>query len=410
MSEESKKEEFKYTFIGPGSLIGKEEDEKKEMTEFKSVSFSKEEIPINEQVIASSPPLEEKTEIKEGKLTLQTPPERIEELKLEEEKKESFQPPNLSEITFKREERFTRPRKELLEEAAANLPEEKSRKIDFSRYLLYLIPALVFFVLIFLIIYFKPYQEIVKLFQTKKEPTPPPPEEPIILPKAEEKQSETSTEEKRVETISLPIEKQKTENQILNQPLTPSQPTSQIKLFPFLPQYQIKLTNPTEGEIQKALEEFNSRYQLPNNFLVLNLNYQNQKLPIDLLLNYFFKDKNFQEKIKPNLSTNYEILVYQSLSRKYLVLVFEINNFQEIEKLNLAWEKTFSLEKIKNFYFDFKPTKVLSKNFISESYDKIKYRVIFLDNNNVFAWFIFKNYLVYLTSEKTIPQLNNLLR
>lgn len=202
MSEENKKEEFKYTFIGPGSLIGKEE-EKKELTEFKTLSFSKEEIPTSEQVIPpSTVRLEEKKEVKEGKLTLRTPSEKIEELKLEEEKKESFQPPNLSEITFKREERFTRPRKELLEEAV-NLPEVKSQRVNFFKYLPYLISVPIFFILIFLIIYFKPYQEIVKLIQSKKETAPQPSEEPLVLPKTEEKYSETPIEEKTTETTSL---------------------------------------------------------------------------------------------------------------------------------------------------------------------------------------------------------------
>jgi hypothetical protein len=133
----------------------------------------------------------------------------------------------------------------------------------------------------------------------------------------------------------------------------------------------------------------------------INFIYENQKLSNNFIKKYFLKptfiEEKFTEKFFNSLG-EYSILFYYSYTRKYPLIVFKIKNDLDILSFMKLWEKESLIKDLDILYINLPKGKPIRKYFITESYEKIDYRIVYFENDYKLIWTIYKDNLIISTS------------
>ncbi len=289
-----------------------------------------------------------------------------------------------------------------------------------KKYILITIPIIT---LVFLTILFKPHKKILSLLifkEPQKEETTTSTATSVVTFPSQEEPSQIFTLPTTSQIISLPISTAtvatttETITEIIHEPIS-QPPTSTDKseeVTSSYPQPQkefdfLNLFSPREVSIDTLNQNiFNSSF---NSFLrkqeefgtkiYVNFVHNKQKIPYNFIFDYFFKSSkvNFQE-LKDNFTGNYAFLVLYGYTRKYPIVIFEINNPQKVKKFNENWEKISMANDLKTLFLGLDSVKINNK-FISRDYKNYSYRILDLGDNYKIIWSIAKQYLIYSTTE-----------
>lgn len=209
--------------------------------------------------------------------------------------------------------------------------------------------------------------------------------------------AETSTEINSATTSQSPISTDKSSKETnLNYPL-PQKEFDFINLFSS--REVVTLNNLNQNVFDSSLNSFLRKQEEFGTKVYVDFVHNGQKIPYNFIFDYFFKSSkvNLQE-LKDNFTGNYAFLVFYGYARKYPILIFEVNNHQEVKKFNQNWEKISMANDLKTLFLGLDPGKISNK-FISRSYKNYSYRILDLGDNYKIIWSIVNQYLIYSTTE-----------
>ncbi len=297
----------------------------------------------------------------------------------------------------------------------------KTRKFNLLNYFFFGLGA---GVLILVIIFLKPYQRI-KTFISKKEipqettpildipsvkPAFPTPQETSeSIPQIAEEKTVISELPEPQPSLSPSKEKIKIDNETKKITVPPhsniaitNYPAKKFSFLDNFPNLEIKMSNLSIEELQRQIDLFLKRKE-PTGFLLnINITFNEQPVPLDLIFNYFIKPTKFSSQqinnFKNEFSGNYAFMIYYTYTRRYPILIFEIKNPVLIKHFNENWEKNNMVNDMKTLFFDFDPGKPL-KPFVSKNINDFNYRVVYFNNNYKIIWAVISNLLIYSATE-----------
>jgi hypothetical protein len=226
----------------------------------------------------------------------------------------------------------------------------------------------------------------------------PPPEAPKEIPQKKEEviKEETKKEEtKATPTITLPIETPQKE--------TKTYTTYQIITFDWLNQYTVETSQQNLEGVKEAIQKSLSRQGRRFSLEQIRFVYKDKDLPGSLIQEYFlhpsFASQDQFSKFIQSLSLDYAILYYYTYTQKYPLFIWKVNDPIFIKTFMLLWEKESLVKDSLNFYFGLNRGKPVS-SFQEFIYKDIPYRMLKFSNNNFrLIWSIYKNMLIFSTSQ-----------
>ena len=175
---------------------------------------------------------------------------------------------------------------------------------------------------------------------------------------------------------------------------------------------KINLNNLDFESWEKEFKKFLNYQEFAGTKLNLNFLYNNNRISNKAILDYFIKPTKINSKTKEkffqNLGDNYAFLVYYGYTRKYLILIFEIKNKENILAFNKEWENKNMSEDLQTLFLDFKPL-ISKKTFITKTYKNYSYRILDFGDNFKIIWSLIDNYLIYSTTERGLKEIIDLL-
>lgn len=193
------------------------------------------------------------------------------------------------------------------------------------------------------------------------------------------------------------------QNSNLNYPL-PQKELSFIDNL-FLLRETIAIDDLNQNVFNSYLNSFLRKQEQFGTKVYVDFTYNGKKIPYNFIFNYFFESSkvNFQE-LKDNFTGNYAFLLLYGYTRKYPMLIFEVNKPQDVENFNAKWEKTSMANDLKTLFLDSAPSKINGK-FISKIYKNYSYRILDLSNNYKIIWTVIDKYLIYSTTETGLKEI-----
>jgi hypothetical protein len=175
---------------------------------------------------------------------------------------------------------------------------------------------------------------------------------------------------------------------------------------------KINLNNLDFESWEKEFKKFLNYQEFAGTKLNLNFLYNNNRISNKAILDYFIKptkiNSKTKEKFYQNLGDNYAFLVYYGYTRKYLILIFEIKNKENILAFNKEWENKNMNEDLQTLFLDFKPL-ISKKTFVTKTYKNYSYRILDFGDNFKIIWSLIDNYLIYSTTERGLKEIIDLL-
>jgi len=129
--------------------------------------------------------------------------------------------------------------------------------------------------------------------------------------------------------------------------------------------------------------------------------YKNQKINNAFIKKYFFKPTFIDERSVENFLNSledYSVLFYYTYTRKYPLIIFKIKNEVNVLSFIKLWEKESLIKDLDILYLNLPKGKPVRNYFITESYDKIDYRIVYFDNDYKLIWTLYKNNLIISTT------------
>lgn len=270
--------------------------------------------------------------------------------------------------------------------------------------------------------FLKKQSRLVEKEEPLKETTPT---QPIVLPQLRI----GSSRPKISESVASPTQLTSTNEKVSKEnELMVSQPQAEeafIKQFVYpwpqnlffierISSLEVKMTTLTFDEYEKRLKEVLSFQKASGALINLNFTFNNQKIPLDIILDYFFKPSRISEEkvksFKEELTGNYAFLIYYSYTRKNPILVLEIKNPAKMKIFNDEWENKKMVSDLKTLFLGFDPGKPLRNYFISKEYNSFAYRIIYFDNNYSLSWLLTPKFLIYSSAEDGLKLLSFYLK
>ena len=170
------------------------------------------------------------------------------------------------------------------------------------------------------------------------------------------------------------------------------------------------------NSLNKELSNFFRKQLDVNSLLELAIFYQNKKVNLSLVFDYFIKPTKISNteinNFKKSLTGNYAFFVYYGYVRKYPILVLEIKDKEKVVKFNNLWEKNSMASDLKTLFLD-KNSELLypnKKNFESKKINGLSYRILDFGNNYKIIWTTIDNYLIYSSTENGLSIIFSVLK
>ena len=170
------------------------------------------------------------------------------------------------------------------------------------------------------------------------------------------------------------------------------------------------------NSLNKELSNFFRKQLDVNSLLELGIFYQNKKVNLSLVFDYFIKPTKISNteinNFKKSLTGNYAFFVYYGYVRKYPILVLEIKDKEKVVKFNNLWEKNSMASDLKTLFLD-KNSELLypnKKNFESKKINGLSYRILDFGNNYKIIWTTIDDYLIYSTTENGLSIIFSVLK
>lgn len=131
---------------------------------------------------------------------------------------------------------------------------------------------------------------------------------------------------------------------------------------------------------------------------LINLKYNNQKVPVSLLLDYFIRPKfieqKFTDRFKQSLGPKFELIYYFSHTRKFPILVFEVADELTAVPFMRLWDKETLIDDMSKFYLGLSKGKFIRKYFVTKSLTDVDYRIAYKDDDYKLIWLMYNNKLI----------------
>lgn len=164
---------------------------------------------------------------------------------------------------------------------------------------------------------------------------------------------------------------------------------------------------------QKEINSFFAKQELAGTKTNIKFLYNQKFVPFDFVFDYFIKPTKIStsaiNSFKNALSENYGFLLYYGYTRKYPILIFEIEDKKRVEKFNQQWERLFMRDDLRILFLDKKSIKT-KNNFVTKKINNFSYRILDFGDNYKIIWAIINKYLVYSTTEDGIKEIINHFR
>jgi hypothetical protein len=175
-------------------------------------------------------------------------------------------------------------------------------------------------------------------------------------------------------------------------------PSSTLE-FPFMNYEKITISKLDEENFKKVFDSFLSKQETFRTKKVVTFLYNNKKISYGYVFNYFFSSSKLDlNELVIYFTGDYEIIFYYGYSRKYPILIFQVDNPEKVINFNKKWEENGMIDDLKRLLLtDFSGK--IDKKFESRTYRGIEYRIVDLGDNFKIIWSVAKNYLIYSTTE-----------
>ena len=272
--------------------------------------------------------------------------------------------------------------------------------------------------IVFLIIFLKPYEKF-KAFLIKKE-TPQEEEKVseapsqttvIVLPQITPPDLATSPPA-TLEATTPPKEKSIIPKPQIEEKLPQSTFIFPTKELPFVNSFdskEIKMKELSFAEFERQIKDLLAYQETSGSLYNLNFTFNNQKIPFDFVFDYFLKPSKITSQeisnFKNEFTGNFAFMLYYTHTRKYPILIFEIKNPNNVRLFNKNWEKMNMSNDLKTLFLGLKPGKPLRDYFVTKENYGLTYRVFYFDNNYKVIWAITNNFLIYTATENGLKKI-----
>jgi hypothetical protein len=187
----------------------------------------------------------------------------------------------------------------------------------------------------------------------------------------------------------------------------------EIKFLKNFPSKDIIIKNLDFSSWQEEFKKFLAFQEFFETKINVNFLYNKNKIPFDFLFDYFIKPTKISsetiEEFKNNFTGSYGLLIYYGYTRKYPILIFEIEDKEKTLKFNQEWEKTTMREDLKTLFLGFEPPKTRN-SFITKKQENYFYRILDFGDNFKIIWTLVDNYIIYSTTEMGLRDIFSLLK
>lgn len=169
-----------------------------------------------------------------------------------------------------------------------------------------------------------------------------------------------------------------------------------------LPKITIPLSNLTEAGLKQGWLT-TLRFQRPIGTLTqIEFNYQNQPVPVSILIDYLIKprlaDPKFSDNLKQAFAPRATLVFYYSYTRKFPLFIVDLDNDRAAVPLLRLWDKNTMIQDLKPLYTGLPAGKFIRNYFVSRSLAGVDYRIAFTDRDYKLIWTVYNKKLIISTS------------
>ncbi|MCL5257745.1 MAG: hypothetical protein M1505_00730 [Patescibacteria group bacterium] len=206
---------------------------------------------------------------------------------------------------------------------------------------------------------------------------------PVQSQPAQPVQPTSSTAEPKSPPANQPIPGSQTE-------ITPQGTNAYVPLS--LPSIQIPVNALDQNSFAAAWQQALAFQKKEGSLDEINFTYQGEKLPANIVIDYFiqpsFIESKYVQYFKTYFSSNYDIIFYYTYTRKYPILIFDLNNDLGAVPFMRLWDQSTILQDFSNLYLGL-PQGSFTRNYlVTQTFTGVNYRIAYQDNDYKFIWTI----------------------